>query len=211
MVGRRFGYWKVLSRAGRKGYLVCRCVCGVVREVEVGSLRAGRSTSCRCMRVGKLAPRFKHGGRRSAEYRIWSNMKARCYNPANKTYPLYGGRGGRGVRVCASWRNDFALFLADVGARPSAAHSLDRIDNSKGYVSGNVRWTTAKEQARNRRSAKIIEFNGEHAAAIVFAERCGVKASTFTARLRAGWSVGDAVTTPVREWSPGRTKVKVST
>lgn len=114
-----------------------------------------------CKRVGSQAgaanPAFKHGhnqrGSRSTEYTIWVGIRSRTLNVDNPLYPYYGGRG---ITLCERW-NDFATFLADVGFRPSASHSLDRIDNNEGYRPDNVRWATRKEQSRNRRNNILIE------------------------------------------------------
>lgn len=75
-------------------------------------------------------------------------MKVRCFNVRSKPYPNYGGRG---ITMCDHWRDSFAAFLADVGRRPSAAHSIDRIDNDGHYEPGNVRWATRDTQQQNRR------------------------------------------------------------
>lgn len=75
-------------------------------------------------------------------------MRQRCYNPKHGKFPLYGARG---ISVCALWRRDYAAFLGHVGRAPTAAHSLDRIENNGHYEPGNVRWATATMQANNRR------------------------------------------------------------
>lgn len=80
-------------------------------------------------------------------------MKARCYIPGSSGFHKYGARG---IAVCAEWREDFAAFLAHVGPRPSPQHSIERKDNEGDYEPGNVRWATAKEQARNRRSSRML-------------------------------------------------------
>ena len=106
---------------------------------------------------GRLNPAFKHGanarGARTTEYEIWVGIRARVKNPSNKLYPYYGGRG---IQVCEQWE-DFSVFLADVGYRPSSQHSLDRIDNDGPYAPDNVRWATRVEQARNRRNNVRVE------------------------------------------------------
>jgi hypothetical protein len=84
----------------------------------------------------------------------------RCYNPNNISYPYYGGRG---ITVCARWRESGPAFRSDMGSRPSPKHSIDRIDNDKGYWCGksecpecgpanrkpNCRWATRKNQIAN--------------------------------------------------------------
>lgn len=95
---------------------------------------------------------IKHGhaqvGKTSPEYRAWTGMLKRTTNPNDKAFPNYGGRG---ITINDDWKVSFISFLADVGPRPSPAHTIDRIDNNKGYFAANVRWATKKEQSRNRR------------------------------------------------------------
>lgn len=100
-------------------------------------------------------PQKSHGlsrtpdGKRSYIYQAWSSMKQRCYNPADKRYPRYGGRG---ITVCDAWRASFEQFYKDVGDRPSSRHSLERIRNHEGYSPANCKWATKSEQALNQRS-----------------------------------------------------------
>lgn len=82
------------------------------------------------------------------EYGAWTAMKKRCYYPKTNDYQRYGGSG---IAVCDEWRTSFQSFITDVGMRPGRGYSLDRIDGTRGYEPGNVRWATAKQQAANRR------------------------------------------------------------
>lgn len=88
----------------------------------------------------------KHGGRYTKEYRIWLKMTERCRNPNVKEYALYGGRG---IMVCGRWQRSFAAFLQDMGSRPRAGMSIDRIDGNKDYEPQNCRWATSTEQSKN--------------------------------------------------------------
>ena len=86
------------------------------------------------------------GVSRTKEYRTWFGVIYRCHNEKAPQYQRYGGRG---ITVCERWRNSFEAFLADMKNAPSAAHSIERIDNDKGYEPSNCRWATSAEQSRN--------------------------------------------------------------
>lgn len=96
--------------------------------------------------------RFKHGlvprHNKPPEFNVWCKMRDRCQNPRSGDFKNYGGRG---ITVCARWRDDFAAFLSDMGPRPSAAHSIERKDNEAGYSPANCVWATKDVQAKNRR------------------------------------------------------------
>jgi hypothetical protein len=136
------------------GLWVCRCDCGGEITTRAGDLRAGRTKSCGCMRREhcRRGPNKQHGesavGNTTSEYWTWRAMKARCYNPKHVGFKYYGARG---IHVCDRWRNSYATFIADMGRRPSAKHSIDRIDVNGHYTPQNCRWATASEQRLNQR------------------------------------------------------------
>lgn len=152
-VGERFTRWTVISQStpnasGSKRWM-CRCECGVDKIVPAYYLRREASRSCGCLMREQIGDRNrKHGGHGTVEYIAWNAMVQRC---TRASHPAFKNYGGRGIAVCAEWRHDFAAFLAHVGSRPSAGHSLDRIDNDRGYEPGNVRWATYDVQMINRR------------------------------------------------------------
>jgi hypothetical protein len=134
-----------------------------------------------------------HGKTHTPEHKAWIAMIGRCYETSNTSYPRYGGRG---IGVCDRWRYSFESFLSDLGPKPSPKHSLDRIDNTRGYEVGNVRWATAHEQANNRSSNRMIEWRGETKTMAEWARETGTPWYMIQKRLRVGWPIGRAMTEP---------------
>jgi hypothetical protein len=132
-------------------------------------------------------------------YRKWDSMLGRCYRPTHPAWPWYGGKG---VQVCERWRSSYAHFLADMGEAP-AGYWIDRIDTSKGYEPGNVRWVTPKQSAANRKQrGKVPEsIKGRALAA-------GVPYQRVIQRVRAGWSVERAIAEPKRKTVMGSLGVR---
>jgi hypothetical protein len=201
LTGQRFGQLAVLEFVGTKGTGTarkrlwrCLCDCGQETTASTGSLRQGKTRSCGC---GALGNHRLHGDtagkRRSTEHVIWSSMLKRCETPTCRAWKNYGGRG---IKVCARW-HDFAAFLADVGRRPSKAHSLDRVDNDGHYEPGNVRWATRSEQGYNTRVTRWLEAGGKRLTLDRWSKRIGVPAKTIRSRLYQGWPVEAAVTVPL--------------
>ena len=92
-------------------------------------------------------------------YSRWCSTKDRYLNPSSKNYPSYGGRG---IGMCDEWKNDFWQFVEDIGLPPTPDHTIDRINNEKGYSPDNCRWATKAQQTLNRR-VKPTSFTGKKA------------------------------------------------
>lgn len=108
--------------------------------------------------------------------------------------------GARGIDVCDEWKNSFIAFYEHIGPRPSKEYSVDRIDNSRGYEPGNVRWATRSMQIINQSRRKKITIDGESRALTEWARLRGIKPNTLLARIKkSGWDVERAVNTPVRQ------------
>lgn len=164
LTGERYGLLTVLSYSHRKDHIgpsgkfwyqyiwSCRCDCGTEHLIDANNLRAGRSRSCGCRQGG-----YKHGDARtfrgvtSQEYSSWEAMNQRCSNMNSSAYSYYGGRG---IIVCARWRDSFEAFLSDMGRKPSPSHSIDRVDNNGNYEPTNCRWADKTEQSINQRIRK---------------------------------------------------------
>ena len=153
VAGARFGWLEVKELLPNRKAL-CLCDCGAEKVVFRYNLPRGNTTSCGCAWYEKVSQPKKHGGCGSMEYRTWIMMKNRCLNPRARNFDYYGGRG---VTISQEWIGSFEKFLADVGPRPTPSHSLDRIDNIKGYGPGNCVWATKKQQANNRRPRGTCE------------------------------------------------------
>lgn len=138
-----------------------------------------------------------HGMTNTPTWMSWMSMQRRCYQPGSNDYDRYGGSG---IRVCARWKGKlgFVHFLADLGPRPPGTQ-LDRKDGSKGYNSKNCKWSTHKQQQRNRSSNRIVIFKGEKITLVELSERVCLRPDTIGARLDLGWSIESATTRSVRK------------
>ena len=113
---------------------------------------------------------------------IWAMMIRRCVDPSLKDWDIYGGRPGNPVTVCERWLS-YQNFVEDMPPRPSMGHSIDRIDGTKGYEPGNVKWSTATEQARNMNTNIHFEHDGLKLTLAAWAEKIGMKYLTLYSRV----------------------------
>ena len=196
LTGLRFGKlialeWKRPTGKDRHYIWRCLCDCGAIAWVRVNHLRGDRIISCGCFnRELQRKLHTTHGKRKTPEYGVWFGMINRCRN-----HPCYGGRG---IKVCKRWlgRSGFQNFLDDMGFRPSSKCSIDRKNNDGDYEPRNCRWTSAKEQCRNRRTNRILIFLGQRKTLAQWAEDLGFKQSTLLSRLNLyGWTVKKTLTT----------------
>ena len=123
----------------------------------------------------------RHGMRNTVEYKIWVGIKRRCTNPNVFEYPRYGGKG---ITMHPEWVTSFKAFFDHVGFRPEGMDSLDRIDNSKGYIPNNLRWATKKQQANNRGNNVRLTHNGETKTMSEWADALGISYETIQWRVR---------------------------
>lgn len=151
--GRLVGIEFAHSHGGRAHWLF-ECDCGN-RTIACGSaVRAGTTTSCGCFHREISATRLTTHGHRArkrhpATYRAWQEINTFCTNAAS---PRYRDFGGRGIRVCSEWREDFTRFLDNMGERP-AGTILVRIDASAHFAPGNCRWAPVRSRSQRAMAA----------------------------------------------------------
>jgi hypothetical protein len=193
ITGQQFGRLTVIERMPpgyrrlKRVFWRCQCSCGNERIIVYDSLAAGYSKSCGCLRKDTYRKNFRtHGMTNTRTFAIWANMLSRCKNPNVPHYERYGGRG---IKVCERWLI-FTNFLADMGERPSRKHSIDRIDNDRGYEPSNVRWATVNEQAANRRKRRsflMITIGSDTLSISDWSHKSGIDKGTLRSRIRRGW------------------------
>jgi hypothetical protein len=195
MVGKRFSRLVIISFGGRdkskNRYWICKCDCGAEKKIRQQNLLNKLTKSCGCLYAEGNTTHGKSKLR--GAYCSWQQMKDRCFNPNNKRYSSYGGRG---VTVCKRWLQ-FENFLKDMGDRPGPGYSIDRIDTFGSYSPKNCRWATSTVQSRNRRNTIYVNFKGIRYAFTELCEISGIRGSNAIKRcrrrLKRGWKVEDII------------------
>jgi hypothetical protein len=210
MTGKKCGRLIVTRHVSKKQCEVV-CECGTQRIVFASDLRRGLTRSCGCLkRDATIARNFRHGLSKTDLGRIYRGILTRCHNPNSKDYAGYGGAG---VRIDPSWIGPGGLerFANHIGPRPSKSHSVDRFPDKFGnYAPGNVRWATLKEQARNKRTNRLVTMNGRTLPVAQWAEELGIELRLVWNRVRCGWSPDAALTHPVPSPGDGTKKSNLS-
>lgn len=176
-IGAKYGMLTVVHKLGNSLFIFS-CDCGNQNFIRNGrDIKGGKIKSCGCV---------FHNMTNSIEYQSWKSMKERCYGEYNKDYHNYGERG---IRVCDEWLTSFKNFYHDMGPRPSKNYSIDRINNDGNYCPENCRWATAKEQANNQKTNRIIEYDNKKYSVKQFTEKIKISTNTFYTRLKSGWTI----------------------
>ena len=208
LTGMTFGRLKVLKRlpdrilkSNKKVTLwLCLCDCGNTKEVQGSNLKSGKTKSCGCLQKEKVVQfNLKHSNAKrngsTRLYRIWCGIKTRCTNKNHKDYKCYGGRG---ITLCQEWLEflPFKQWSEENGYNNKL--SIDRINNNGNYEPSNCRWIPHKEQMYNTRQNHYISFNNKTLTLHEWSLLTGIKETTILNRIRRGWSIERALTTPTR-------------
>lgn len=205
LTGQRFGKLTVLRRAEnyvrpnghKESTWVCCCECG--DEITATRTNLKRARSCGCSK-GKYisASKITHGMSNSRLYRIWQNMKNRCYNPNVDRYDRYGGRG---ITVCEKWRDSFEAFYKwAIDNGYSDELSIDRKDVNGNYTPDNCRWISMDKQADNKSNSRIFEYNGEARTVSEWSKILDISRDIIWNRIKRGWDIERVFTQPIRKW-----------
>lgn len=151
LTGKKFGRLVAVEIVSKKPTRwLCKCDCGNYKTVTTMNLNSGHTASCGCLSVDRVKEAcITHGRTNSKEHKAWFCVKQRCYYEGHSAYEYYGGRGiVMSDRLC----NNFEAFYEEIGEYPKDGkkYSVERIDNSLGYIEGNIMWVEAEKQARNK-------------------------------------------------------------
>lgn len=205
LTGQRFGRLTVIEYAGQSKQKTamwkCQCDCGNTVTVRSICLRKGDTQSCGCYAVEQVKKaNTKHGMKTRASkpdriYNIWNSMKGRCQNPNNDDYEHYGGRG---IVVCEEWQEFEPFYDLAMANGYEKNLTIDRINVNGNYEPSNCRWADVMVQNNNKNDNRYITANGETHTLAEWGRIAGIKPDTIAKRMKKGWSVEDAVTTPKR-------------
>ena len=174
----------------------CKCVCGNhVNNLKIRQLQSGNNKSCGCYNRKLTSERnYVHGESKTRLYKIWQGIKKRCLNKNSRRYCDYGGRG---ITICEEWLewSNFKNWAIANGYDDNL--SIERIDYNKGYNPENCTWISLPEQSKNRRSCHWITFNNKTMDLTDWAKEVGLSRNCLNSRLRIGWSIEKALTTPL--------------
>lgn len=202
LTGQKFGKLTVIKKNGNDKYKnivwLCKCDCGKETIVNTTRLKSGYTKSCGCLTVEKLLERnTKHNMTHTRIYKIYQGLIQRCYNSNNPAYKNYGGRG---IKVCDEWKNDFLSFYNwAINNGYNNELTLDRINNNGNYKPNNCRWVTVKKQSNNRRSNHYITYNGETHSISEWSSILKIPYSMLNHRIQRKWDIEKALFYPHRK------------
>lgn len=192
-IGDKVGKLTILDTIKRedlkyKYYYLCKCDCGTIKEIRYDGL--GRSTfSCGCLNIEKSTKRLvnatkKHGMSNTKLFAMWRDMRNRCYNEKVDRYENYGGRG---IKVCDEWKDNFEPFMKWALANGyKDGLSIERIDVNGDYEPSNCKWIPVKQQARNKTTNVMIDYYGKRICIKELSEITGLNDKMLYARYSRG-------------------------
>lgn len=188
MTNKRFGRLVVIKADKRNKhgelYWLCKCDCGNVKSIKGSKLRNGWTQSCGCLQKEWVSEHFSsHRMSNSSLYKIWGNMKTRCYSPKNNRFYCYGGRG---IKVCDEWLdfNNFAEWAFANGYEEGL--SIERKNINRNYEPDNCCWIPLKNQTQNRSNTVWITYHNQTMCMAEFARKMNVSVNVIRNRIKKG-------------------------
>lgn len=201
LTNQKFGRLLVVSKSFSKNdkvYWECLCDCGNKVFVSTSNLKCNKTKSCGCFKSEMLSERnIKHNQRNTKLYEIWKSIKQRCLNTKNQSYHNYGGRG---IKICNEWLNDYNIFYnwsMENGYKEGL--TIDRIDVNGNYEPSNCRWVTRLIQCNNTRVNRYVTINNETKTLADWCRYYKISYSLVVQReKKQNWNIVKAITTPVK-------------
>lgn len=188
MTNKRFGRLVVIKpdKKNRHGdlYWLCKCDCGNIKSINGTKLRNGWTRSCGCLQKDWASEKFSsHKMSDSSLYRIWENMKTRCYNPKSNRFYRYGGRG---IKVCDEWLdfNNFVEWALSNGYEEGL--SIERKNINQNYEPNNCCWIPLKNQTQNRSNTVWITYQNQTMCMAEFSRIMKVSVNVIRNRIKKG-------------------------
>lgn len=194
-IGKKIGEITILSYLGKikkdngdnHRFWLGECKCGkqmILRQTEI--IKETRKSCHKCNKAS-----YKHGLTNTRIFNIWQNMRGRCNCNTNYDYKDYGGRG---IKVCDEWNNNFINFYNwAMNNGYDETLTLDRINVNGNYEPNNCRWADNYQQANNKRNTKKYKYNNRFYTIRELSNLSGLKYSTIQSRLYKNWSVEKAI------------------
>lgn len=199
ILGKTFHRLTITENLGVRGkirFVKAICVCGKEKTYRLYQIKQGAVKSCGCLKKEQDKQNLDVSSHRLTKhplYSVWSGMKRRCYNPHDKFYKDYGGRG---ITLCEEWKENFEAFYNwAIAAGYMKGLHIDRRENDDIYKPGNCRFVTPTISGRNTRANVFLEFNGQRKTIAEWAEATGIDFKKISRRInRDGWNVDRALT-----------------
>ena len=195
LTNQRFGRLIVteyIGRINKHSIYKCKCDCGGETTTTSNNLRRNHTLSCGCYNKEQFkAASITHNLSKHPLYTSWVGMRNRCYFKKHNRYKHYGAKG---INVCEEWKNTFIDFYNwAISNGWNKGLSIDRIDNNKDYCPSNCKFSTTKEQNRNRTSNVTLTIDGVSKIIIEWAETVNISPTIIRDRIKRGWSIKESV------------------
>lgn len=194
-IGQKYNEWEVIEFVNNK-FVTCKCSCGTIKNVRIHDLVNNKSKRCVSC-ANKLRGIKTHGQSNTRLFRIWKDMKGRCYCKTNHDYINYGGRG---ISICKKWLDDFMNFYEwSMNNNYKDNLTIERLDVNGNYEPSNCMWVPKAIQASNTRRNHYVYYNNKKYTIAELARKYKLPYSVVYKRLARGWSIDETINIKINE------------